>query len=164
MQIPRQNEVEDIVRLARLNLAKDGYLAQMAFFWKGNRVLIVGGRPLETKLDKAVWTTMLRNMAIELNPDTVLTLVECWAAERPANTPANDLRGDVKDKAGSYEGVMFNLETMDGTWFTVAKIVRMEGQGPAFAMPRQWLRATSSGIMTNIIPDKKASAYKRTDS
>jgi len=160
--IPRQTEVENIARLARLNMARDHGLHQVAFLWTGDRVAIVGGRPLQTKMDKMAWATILRRMAMEFNADTVLNIMEVWAAETKA-TALDDRMGPVKDKTGAYEAVLFHLETKQGTWMTLAPIIRVPGQPPSFPMPRFWTQGATEGILTNLLPDKDASAYKKRD-
>jgi len=158
---PKQDEVENIARLARLNLAKDGYLSQVAFLWTGQQIAIVGGRGLYNSTDKQAWAATLRRMAIEFKADTVLSIIEVWAAHPPRDHKPEDLLGPVQDKSGAYEAVLFQLETMDGTWTCVVPIIRSDGQGPAFPMPRYWSQGSVSGTMTNLIPDKKASAYTK---
>jgi hypothetical protein len=163
MTIPKIKEIEDIARLARLNLEKDGFLAQTAFLWKGDSIAIMGGRPIETKVDKAAWGAVVRRWAVELEADTVLTIMECWAAERKGPLAPDDMKGPISEMAGAYEGVMFHLETMDGTWGCIVRIVKSEGQGPMFPMPRHWTQGHTEGLLTNFLPDKKASAYSRGD-
>ena len=159
--IPKQTEVEEIARVARLHLAKDGLIAQTAFIWHGNNVAILGGRPLKDKVDKAAWASILRRSCIELEADTILTVMEVWAASVKGPAKDVDLTGPVEGRDGAYEAVMFHLETMDGTWMCIVPIIRSEGQGPGFAMPRHWIEGNTSGILTNFIPDKKASAYTK---
>jgi len=164
--IPKQDEVENIARIARMNLANDGYLAQVGFIWTGDKVAIVGGRAMRNQTDKMAWAAILRRMVIELKADALLTVVEVWAKNTTgaSNIPLYDQMGPVSGMDGAYEAVMLNLETMDGTWNCLCPIVRSEGQPPSFPMPRFWSQGPTAGILTNLIPDKKASAYGRRES
>jgi hypothetical protein len=160
MPIPKIDEVENIARLARLNLAKDGSLVQVAFLWTGPRVAIIGGRPLRSQSDKAAWATIIRRACVEMGADAILTVTEVWAANAPKGITQDDLIGPVQGKTGAYEAVLFHLESMDGTWMCVCPIIRAEGQAPTFPMPRHWSEGQTQGLLANFIPDKKASAYR----
>lgn len=162
MPIPKIDEVENIARFARLNMAKDGFLAQTAFIWSGQKVAIIQGRPMEGQGDKIAWATIVRRACVEMAADHVLTVTDIWAANLgKAEAAPDDLLGEVKDKPGAYEAVMFHLESMDGTWSCIIPLVRSPGQPPSFPMPRYWNEGRVEGILANFIPDKKASAYKK---
>ncbi len=162
MSIPKIDEVENIARFARLNMAKDGFLAQTAFIWTGEKVAIIQGRPMGSQGDKIAWSTIVRRACVELAADHVLTITEIWAAHLMAAEAApDDLLGLVKDKPGAYEAVMLHLESMDGTWTCIIPIVKSPGQPNSFPMPRYWTEGQVDGLLANFIPDKKASAYKK---
>lgn len=161
MPIPRIDDVENIARLARLNLAKDGFLAQTAFIWRGDKMTVIQGRPMSSKADKVGWAAIVRAACLQFEADTLLTVNEVWAAQFPGPLAPDDRMGDVKDKDGAYEAVMFHLESMDGTWSCIVRTVRSPGQPPSFPMPRFWVEGSVEGILANFIPDKKASAYKK---
>lgn len=163
MTIPKIDEVENIARFARTNLAKDGYLAPVAFLWTGDKVSIIGSRPLSGNADKAAWAAVIRRACVEMKADTMLYLIEIYAAAVKRAPSPDDLAGPVKDMTGAYEGVLFNLESMDGNWSCIVPIVRSEGQPPSFPMPRFWAEGRVDGLLANFIPDKKASAYERHD-
>jgi hypothetical protein len=153
--IPKQTEVEDIARRARLNLAKDGYIAQVAFLWSGDRVAIIGGMPIKTNIDKEAWATILRRKAIEMKADTLLMIMEVWGAEVPTSKyNPDDHCGPVKEMQGAYEAVMFHIETMDGTWMSMTPIIKTEGQPKTFPMPRYWSQGKVVGTFANLLPDK----------
>lgn len=161
MNIPKIDEVENIARLARINLGRDGFLAQTAFLWVGDNVAIIQGRPLKNKADKAGWATVVRRACLDLEADTILTVTEIWAAEVSGPLSGDDRMGPVQGRTDAYEAVMFHLESMDGTWSSLARIVRSPGQPPSFPMPRFWTEGHVEGLLANFLPDKKASAYKK---
>ena len=160
-QIPHIDELTQLIKTARLHLAKDGHLVQVAFMWTGENVAVIGGRPLYDNVDKIVWSKILRRMVMDLQADALFTMMEVWAVNVDhAPTPDDLMQAPNKNTGGAYEAIMFSLETMDGSWVAVCPIIRMEGQGPAFAMPRFWVQGQASGTMFNIIPDKNAQAYR----
>lgn len=154
--VPHFDEVISIARQARLNLARDGRLTQVAFIWVGNTLSIAGSRPLRSKIDKVAWSAVIRRMCIEMSADAVLTVVEVWTAKRRRGAPLDDIIGGVENAPNAREAVLFSLETMDGTWVAICPIIRVDGQGPAFPLPKQWMQGPTTGALFNILPDKKA--------
>jgi hypothetical protein len=159
MPIPRQRHIETIARMSRKTLAKDGFLNQLAYIWKGDNFVVMGGMPIGDQASKKTWAWALRRACLMMEADTVLTVTEAWC--RPVNPDIpDDMMGPVEGQRGAYEGVIFHLETLDGTWACIVPIIRVPGQGPAFPMPRFWGRGEASGTLSGFIPDKKASAYQ----
>ena len=150
--------MESVARMSRKTLARDGFLNALAYVWKGDRFVIVGCD--FSRVGKAEYAAALRRVCMELEADTFLLVTEIWAA-RARTDGMDDMMGEVAKRPGAYEAVLFHLESPDGTWMCASPIVRMEGQGPAFPMPRYWYQGPASGVFTEFIPDKKASAYER---
>lgn len=159
-EIPRIEEVENLARMARLNMAKDGYLSQIAFLWSGQNVAIIRSRPFKDARDKAAWAAILRRACVQLSADTVLYIMEIFAAPPPPSGAMDDMMGPVQGRTGAYEAVLFHLESMDGTWSCIVPIIRSPGQPPSFPMPRFWTKGRVDGLLANFIPDKRSGAYE----
>lgn len=145
--------VNNIIKLAKENLERDGSLTPIAFIHTPqNQVLLA---PLKFE-NKELEMAMLRRICIEKEADFILMISEAWMKKFDKKEEA-DYDTPVGQQEGKVEIVIFSLETIGGgTWMGVAEMKEVEGK-KTFDTNIKFDDTNLQGRLTNILPDK---AYK----
>lgn len=144
-----------IVRHARNFLETTGVARPVAFICNIADEKIMP-MPLDFDSDshKAASARTIRLAARALKADCIIFLSEGWGIEMTRSDNRFDRiskSGIVEDEPDRIEVVIFNIDTYEGTWTAMPKIVREEGKQPTFGEP-EWLRMSGEGRFVGMLP------------
>ena len=123
--------LDELLRVARINLERDGNLMPVAFLFSNGGLDIVG-TPFRSDEDKEVTVIMLRGMAREKKATAVAMLAEAWHANLEPGQTLTEWDGTpVRKMKNRREVVQVYVEDQDGYWFGLAPITRDTGR-PTF--------------------------------
>lgn len=164
---PRMPEaVEQIVasvfEQAKVLVADDGELMPVAFLIQiDTGAFMPMGLPFHDDKEKHMAMMALRAMAKKMQSDCVIFMCEAWGAsataknadEARAETKRIAQTGNVRNQPGAYECLMINVETYNGNWIGMAKLVR-DGKTRSFERPAFKYMRGGEGMMMGYLPPR----------
>lgn len=119
------------------------------------------GLPFHDDKEKHMAMMALRMMAEKMQSDCVIFMCEAWGATANAKN-AEEARaeseriaqtGNVRNQPGAYECLMLNVETYNGNWLGMAKLVG-HGKTRSFEQPAFRYMQGGGGMMMGYLPPR----------